>query len=472
VIDGINSTTELSKGWLLIKLGQIADIGQGGTPSTSKKEYWSGKVPWLRSGAVRFNRIAQASECITELGLKNSPAKLLPKGTVLLAMTGQGLTRGRAAILDIEASANQSCAHFILDQNLVLSEFLFYYFRYEYWNIRSKDKGSNQPGLNTSIIKGFFFPLAPVAEQKRIVVKIEELFSLLDAGTESLRKVQAQLKRYRQAILKTAINGDLTKEWRISHSEILLSDSEYAKLIERQKINNKNEQLIKRTEKFFQDKSLLRKLPDGWLYVPLIEVATLHRGFDLPHNKRKIGSFPVVASSSIVGYHNEAKIKGPGVVTGRSGTIGEVRYIESDFWPLNTALYVCDFHGNEPKFVSILLQAMQIQKFLSGTGVPTLNRNNIHPVQVPLPQLPEQLEIVSKAEQLFSLIEQINTSITLALSQSDQLRQSILKDAFIGKLVPQEPKDEPAEKLLERKKAERLGKNKSNSHLELCCNVN
>jgi type I restriction enzyme S subunit len=149
-----------------------------------------------------------------------------------------------------------------------------------------------------------------------------------------------------------------------------------------------------------------------------------------------------------------------------------VRYIESDFWPLNTALYVCDFHGNEPKFVSILLQAMQIQKFLSGTGVPTLNRNNIHPVQVPLPQLPEQLEIVSKAEQLFSLIEQINTSITLALSQSDQLRQSILKDAFIGKLVPQEPKDEPAEKLLERKKAERLGKNKSNSHLELCCNVN
>jgi type I restriction enzyme S subunit len=154
------------------------------------------------------------------------------------------------------------------------------------------------------------------------------------------------------------------------------------------------------------------------------------------------------------------------VVTGRSGTIGEVRYIEIDFWPLNTSLYVCDFHGNAPKFVSILLQAMQIQKFLSGTGVPTLNRNIIHPVQVPLPQLLEQLEIVSKTEELFSDIEQTNSLIVAVMSQVDQLRQSILKDAFIGKLVLQDPADEPADKLLERIKAERFSKKINNNQLE------
>jgi type I restriction enzyme S subunit len=196
-------------------------------------------------------------------------------------------------------------------------------------------------------------------------------------------------------------------------------------------------------------------------------VATLHRGFDLPNSMRKNGPYPVVASSSIVGYHNEAQITGPGVITGRSGTIGEVRYIESDFWPLNTTLYVCDFHGNDPKFVSILLQALQTQKFLSGTGVPTLNRNVIHPVQVPLPQLKEQKEIVAKVEALFSIAERTSTSIEIIIQQVDRLRQSILSDAFRGRLVPQQPGDESAERLLERIKAERLGNKSRNYQVEL-----
>jgi Type I restriction modification DNA specificity domain. len=107
----------LPKGWIWSKLGNIAEVGQGGTPRTSNPEFWNGSIPWLRSGNIKFNRINQANETISELGLKNSAAKLCPIGTVLLAMTGQGVTRGRAAILDIEASANQSCAHIILNKN-------------------------------------------------------------------------------------------------------------------------------------------------------------------------------------------------------------------------------------------------------------------------------------------------------------------------------------------------------------------
>ena len=207
-----------------------------------------------------------------------------------------------------------------------------------------------------------------------------------------------------------------------------------------------------KAEKFVRHTLNFEKLPKSWIYVPLIKAATLHRGYDLPEHKRVSGSFPVVASSSVVGYHNEAKIKGPGVVTGRSGTIGVVRYIESDFWPLKHTRLVCDFHGNNPKFISLLLESMQLNKFLTGTGVPTLNRNNIHPIEVPLPQLPEQLEIVSIAESLLSLGDQTALSISRSVAQSERLRQSILLKAFKGNLSTQNRNDEPAQKLLERMK--------------------
>ena len=206
------SLAELPDSWTLAHLSDIAEIGQGGTPSTSRREYWNGKVPWLRSGEVNFNRVSKSAETITELGLKNSPAKLLPKGTVLLAMTGQGLTRGRAAILDIEAAANQSCAHLIPNPNLLKSEYLFQYFRKEYWNIRQLDKGSNQPGLNTSIIKRFIIPLPSLIEQTIIIEEIERRLSVADKIENVSEQSLKQAERLHQSILKRAFEGKLVPQ--------------------------------------------------------------------------------------------------------------------------------------------------------------------------------------------------------------------------------------------------------------------
>jgi type I restriction enzyme, S subunit len=100
----------------------------------------------------------------------------------------------------------------------------------------------------------------------------------------------------------------------------------------------------------------LETLPEGWALVPLGEAATLQRGFDLPEHQRKPGSVTVWAANGPVGFHDVARIKGPGVITGRSGTIGKVHFVEKGFWPLNTSLYVKDFHGNDPKFIARLLQ--------------------------------------------------------------------------------------------------------------------
>ena len=140
-----------------------------------------------------------------------------------------------------------------------------------------------------------------------------------------------------------------------------------------------------------------------WTVLPLGDVATLQRGFDLPVKQREVGEIPIFAANGPVGTHNEAKVRGPGVVTGRSGTIGKVHYIERDYWPLNTSLFVKDFHGNHPKFIFYLLRNMRLERFHEGTGVPTLNRNNVHVVDVSLPPLPEQkriAEILDKADNI------------------------------------------------------------------------
>lgn len=140
----------------------------------------------------------------------------------------------------------------------------------------------------------------------------------------------------------------------------------------------------------------------GWAIKPLGEVCTLQRGFDLPVQDRNKGCFPLVSSSGISDMHTEGPVPGPGVVTGRSGSIGNVFYVEDAFWPLNTTLYVRDFHGNIPRFVYYLLFAFDLKKYAGGAGVPTLNRNDVHGVPVFVPgEQAEQNRIVAILDEAF-----------------------------------------------------------------------
>ena len=130
-----------------------------------------------------------------------------------------------------------------------------------------------------------------------------------------------------------------------------------------------------------------------WERTTLGEIVTLQRGFDLPATKRKPGPYPVIASTGPVGTHNRAAVQGPGVVIGRSGSLGGSQFIKNDFWPLNTTLWVKDFKNNDPKFCYFLLKSLDLVQFNVGSGVPTLNRNHIHPLPVRRPPLYEQRAI-------------------------------------------------------------------------------
>ena len=136
-----------------------------------------------------------------------------------------------------------------------------------------------------------------------------------------------------------------------------------------------------------------RPVADGWRATTLGEVIALRRGFDLPRKKRKPGPYPVLDSRRPVGTHHRAMVRGPGIVVGRSGSFDGSQFIKSDFWPLNTALWVKDFHTNDPRFCYFLLKSLDLEQLNAGSGVPTLNRNHIDKLPVRVPRVSTQRTI-------------------------------------------------------------------------------
>jgi type I restriction enzyme S subunit len=176
------------------------------------------------------------------------------------------------------------------------------------------------------------------------------------------------------------------------------------------------------------------QLPEGWEIKTLGEVCTLQRGFDLPKNQREEGNFLLISSSGCIDTHIEAKVFSPGVVTGRSGSIGSVFFIDEDFWPLNTTLYVKDFHENDPRFVFYLLKKFDLKRFSSGVGVPTLNRNSVHSELVIVPvSVIEQKRIVAILDEAFEGIDQAIRNTEKNLANARELFRSQLQSVFTNR---------------------------------------
>lgn len=165
----------------------------------------------------------------------------------------------------------------------------------------------------------------------------------------------------------------------------------------------------------------------SWKELDLGDVIELKRGYDLPKGKRSAGVIPIVSSSGISDFHSEAMVKGPGVVTGRYGTIGEVFYIDSDFWPLNTTLYVRDFKGNDPRFISYFLKTLDFQAYSDKGAVPGVNRNHLHKAKVKIPALPVQKAIARVLDTLDSKID-LNRRSNQTL---EAMAQAIFKSWFV-----------------------------------------
>ena len=175
-----------------------------------------------------------------------------------------------------------------------------------------------------------------------------------------------------------------------------------------------------------------------WVETTLGQVVELKRGYDLPSARREPGPVPIISSSGRSGFHSVAKVRGPGVVTGRYGTLGQVFFVEEDFWPLNTALYVRDFRGNSPRFVSALLTSLNLGRNEAAAAVPGVNRNHLHRLPVRLPAKRIQDSIARILTSLDDLIENNRRRIELL----EQMAQAIYREWFVHFRYPGHEKDE------------------------------
>jgi len=198
---------EVPEDWSRKQLSELGDLSAGGTPSTFNEEYWKdGTIPWISSGEVKNNRIYDSEKKITNSGLKNSAAKRFPKGTVLVAITGFGTTRGKSSILEIEASTNQSVVGIIPKPKVIFSDFLWFALQNQYWTLRNFAQGTQQPGLNLDILEKFqiFLP-NNITEQQ----KIASILSNVDSEIQIEQDHKSKLETLKNGLMQKLLTGQI-----------------------------------------------------------------------------------------------------------------------------------------------------------------------------------------------------------------------------------------------------------------------
>jgi len=481
--DTMENYIELPIGWVQCRIGDVCRTTSGGTPSRSNKKYYEGNIPWLKSGELKNSLINEAEEFISEVAIRHSSTKLLPKGTLLIAL--YGATVGRLGILNIDAAINQAICAIFPHEN-ILSKYLFWFFTSYRESLLNQRKGGAQPNISQQIINDSVFRLPPLPEQHRIVEKLEELFTKLDVSVEELKKAKAQIKRYRQSVLKSAFEGKLTEEWRTKNVECRAETAEdlLAKIKEERKraLGNKYKELPP------VDTTNLPKLPEGWVWVKvenILEVLTDYHangGYEtLKMNVELLDSedyalmvrtlnlerkdFVVrlkYISEAAYNFLGKSKLFGGEIIIGKIGNAGKVYFMPEINRPASLGMNMFLL-----RFVKIISNKYiymhltnsfskdEIKSKVKGVGNPTIDKKSLRDLHIALCPPLEQQQIISEIERHFSVADATEKIIDQSLKQAERLRQSILKDAFAGKLVPQDLNDPPAILLLEKIKKEK-----------------
>ena len=491
----MNEEQELPQGWAWARLGEIASTSSGGTPSRSNPSYFTGNIPWIKSGELGDGYVTEHSESISEAALADSSAKLFPKGTLLIAL--YGATVGKVGILTMDAATNQAVCGIFLPPWVEL-KFAFNYLFSLRREFIEQGKGGAQPNISQDIVRNTPFPLPPLPEQRRIVAKLEELFSKLDAGVAAVRRTQALLKRYRQSVLHAAVTGELTRAWRETHPAAPAETG--AALLQRIRTERRAQweaaQVAKRggqlplgegwKAKYVEPEALdtegLPELPEGWAWAtseqlcssvasgstPKPEELFADKG-EIPflkvYNLTKTGHLDFTNKPTFIreqihnGQLNRSRVNPGDVLINIVGPpLGKVSIVPDQFseWNINQAIVAFKaVPGYSNKFLLTSLLTETIMNWLLRTAKTTTSQVNLsvtvcRQLPLPLPSEAEQAEIVAEVERRLTVLDALSQTLTDELKRAERLRQSILHQAFTGRLVPQDATDEPAAALLAR----------------------
>ena len=481
--------SELPENWVCTTVGGIYDIVSGGTPSTKVSEYWNGDIPWITSADIHNLKDIRPRRCINLKAIQNSATNLVPDGS-LIVVTRVGL--GKIALTKIPICFSQDSQALIGDQSLISPDYSLYYLSQAVQIFKYRHRGTTIAGVTKKQLSELVFPLSPLPEQHRIVTKIEELFTQLDAGVGALTNTKAQLKRYRQSVLKSACEGRLVPtEAELARAEGRDYEPADVLLARIQKERRENWEAEKKRkgkksamykEPAAPGVSGLPELPEGWCWATVEQLNPASRpcayGVLQPGNDVKDGVFLVRVGDisngrisvqdmkrikpEIAEQYPRTRLQGGEVLITLVGAIGRTAVVPASLSGANTAraVGVISLNGNvKAEWVEIWFRNPQkIREITSKAhevARKTLNLEDVRVATVALPPFPEQFRIVAEIERRLSVADETEKTIDQSLKQAERLRQSILKRAFEGKLVPQDPDDEPASVLLERIKAEK-----------------
>ncbi|MBI0181896.1 restriction endonuclease subunit S [Snodgrassella sp. W8158] len=487
--------------WIQIRIGDTGFCVTGNTPSTKDSSNYGGGIPYIKPPQLNNKIVSVGDESLSEKGAKL--ARILPKNSVLISCIGN---LGKTALNTVPVAFNQQI-NAIIPNNAILSKFLFYQaqsteFRHQ---LEEKATATTISIVNKSNFEKILVNIAPLNEQKRIVAKIEELFSELDNGIAALKTAREQLKVYRQSVLKHAFEGKLTAKWREDNADKLESSEQFLARIQQEREARYQEQLedwetaVKEWEingKKGKKPSKPRKqkikpigksdlddlfdIPEKWKWVFLSELSEyivdgIHHTPDYTDS-----GVPLISAKDIRDFkinfekarfisdfqHKElikrCRPRKNSVLLTKSGTIGRVALVDIDFeFSLLESVSNIPILGNlQGRFVmwAVYFQVSTYfgAKNQKGVAIRHLHLEDIRRLPVPLPSYNEQTVFVEKIENIFNRISENEAVIDAELLHAETLRQSILKKAFSGQLVPQDPSDEPASKLLSRIQAKKV----------------
>lgn len=446
----------LPNGWYLTTLENIATWGSGGTPSRKELAYYTGNIPWIKTGDLGPRVLNNSSEFISELAVRNSSAKYFPKGAVAIAM--YGATIGKTSILGLAATTNQACGVGNPIEGVTFSEFLYYFLLNEKDNFIAKGKGGAQPNISQALIKQHECALPPLAEQKVIADKLDTLLAQVESIKARLERIPQILKTFRQSVLAAAVSGKLTGEWR--------GNDDYSKY--GLPVNWKKEPASKVCDKV-QSGSTPKNDPfnqNGT--VPFLKV------YNIVRQKVDFDYKPQFVTEEVhkeklkrsIGLPNDVMMNIVGPPLGKVALLTD-QYPE---WNLNQAitLFRPNKHLLNFRYLYFVLCEGELVRTVMPNTKGSVGQVNISLTQcrealIPLPPLDEQIEIVHRVEQLFAFADRIEQKANVALVRVNNLTQSIFAKAFRGELTEQWRAGNPelisgnnrAEALLVKIKAER-----------------
>lgn len=463
---------DIPKIWKWVEIKSLGEIVSGGTPSTKEASYWGNDVNWITPADLTGytkKTIAKGAKSISYKGLAKSSAKLMPAGSIHFSSRAP---IGYVAISSQPLSTNQGFKSLVPSQG-VFNEYVYYYLKAARNIAEERASGTTFREISGSTFGRLPFPFPPLPEQNEIVSKIEELFSELDNGIESLKKAREQLKTYRQAVLKYAFEGKLTEGWRAQQIK-----------------------LPKAIEKSAESAIAEGKWPEEWKYYKLGEVIKTIDGDRGPNYPKKDDFYKqgyclflttknmredrFVFEDNIYITKEKDKILRGGklrlndVVVTTRGTLGNVALYDENIpfknvrinsgmlilrvvKPILKQLYLM-------KFISSPWFSKQLNEKRSGSAQPQIPANILREIKIPIPlSLAEQKAIVSEIESRLSVCDKLEQIIEDSLKKSEALRQSILKKAFDGELTKEWREQHPelvsgensAKKLLARIRAEK-----------------